>query len=152
MSKLTAIAGYTLAVLAMVVVLATFIGMNFWADKLVAVTGLKVSPWFTGGEVVRTIDHGSYQTRIHRAVFDGLVSEYSQGFIQVDWTPLEALPATIDEVIDINDDGQQVFRIELDTRSGLANLTASNHQVLGLKGTYKLKKAWAVRVLLSNAP
>jgi hypothetical protein len=150
MSKLTAIVGYTLAFLMLPVVLATFIGMPYFAEKLVLATDLKVSPWFSGGEVVRTIDHGTYQTLIHRKVFDGLVCERSKGFAQVDWTPLDALPSTIDEQIDLDGDGQADFRIELDTQTGKANLTASSSRVLGLERSYLLKKAWAVRVSLSN--
>jgi len=152
MSKLTAITGYTLAVLAIPVVLATFIGMQFWAGKLVSATGLKVSPWYTGGEVLKKIDHGAYQTLIHRAVFDGLVCERSKGFVQVDWTPLTALPETIEEDIDYNDDGQADFHIELDAKTGQARLSALNSRILDLGGTFKLKKAWAIRVSLSNAP
>ena len=50
MMRLRAIAGYTWAVLTIPLVLATFVGMNFWAKSLVNATGLKISPWFTGGE------------------------------------------------------------------------------------------------------
>jgi hypothetical protein len=149
MSRIASITGYTLAVMATPVVLATFIGMPFWAGQLVAVTGLKVSPWYSGGEVAQTIDHGQYHCLIHRPIFDGLICERSKGFVQVNWTPLESLPGKIAEDISL-DGGDPDFHIELDTSAGAAKLDALNPRVLGLEGTYKLKKSWAVRVLLSN--
>jgi hypothetical protein len=152
MSKITSFIGYTLAIMATPLVLATFIGMPFWAGKLVSTTGLKVSPWYSGGNVVRIVDHGAYQTLIHQTVFDGLICERSKGFVQVDWTPLTALPETIEEDIDYNDDGQADFHIQLDAKTGQARLSAFNPRILGLGGTFKLKKAWAIRVSLSNAP
>ena len=75
MQKMRAIAGYTWAALTIPLVLATFVGLNFWAKSLVNATGLKISPWFTGGEVQKTVDHGCYRTSIHRPVFDGLVAD-----------------------------------------------------------------------------
>jgi hypothetical protein len=150
MSKSTTIAGYTIAALATPLVLATFIGLPFWAGKLVSATGLKVSPLYTGGEVLRTVDHETYKTLIHKPVFDGLLCPRSKGFIQVDWTPMDSLPATIDETIDIYGNGQTDFHIELDSKTGAVKLTPSNSQILGLQGTYKLKKSWTVRVSLKN--
>jgi hypothetical protein len=150
MSKRTTIAGYTLAFLAVPLVLATFIGMSFWAGNLVSATGLKVSPWFSGGEVWRTVDRETYQTQIHKPVFDGLLSAQSKGFVQVDWTPADSLPEKIDEIIDVYGDGQAVFRVEFNTKTGDAVLTPSTSRILGLQGTYKLKKSWAIRVAMEN--
>lgn len=142
--------GYTLAILAIPLAIATFIGMNFFSQKLVEITGIKVSPWSTGGEVAKTIDHGHYRTLLHRPVFDGLFTEKSEGFVQIDWEPGDSLPTTIVEDFDYNADGTTDFRIEYDTKTNTANLTSYNPSVISLEGSYMLKQRRAVRVALYN--
>lgn len=117
---------------------------------MVSATGLTISPWFTGGEVARTVDHDTYRTDIHRPVFDALIGERKQGFVQIGWTPLEALPARIDEEVDVDGDGQADFRVKWDTGSDQATLTPYASWVLRLEGTYRLEDALAVRVTLRN--
>ena len=94
MSRIKAYLAYSWAALAVPLVLVTFMGMQPLAGKLVAVTGLRVHPIYTGGEIARTIDHGQYQTLIHRPVFDGLIGQRNTGFVQIKWQPKDAnLPA-----------------------------------------------------------
>jgi len=112
--RLKAVLGYTLAALAFVVALATFVGMPAWEKALVSGTGLRVSPWFTGDEVAYTVPHRGYETRIHRPVFQALIGERSEGFVQVDWAPADSLPAVLDEEIDYDRDGVGDFRIRLE--------------------------------------
>lgn len=150
MSKLKAFFGYALAVLGLPIILATFIGEGFWMKTLVSTTGLRVSPWTTGDEVVRTVPHGAYKTRLHKPVFMALIGERPEGFVQVDWAPPGYVPAQLAEDIDYNADGQPDFRVELDTRTRQAKVTAYTAQVIGLRGVYRLKDAWAVRVDLKN--
>ena len=148
--RLQTFLGYTTAVLMMVVVLATFLGMNSFSHKLISATGLKISPWFSGGEIVRTIDHGSYKTLQHRAVFDALIGQRAEGFVQVDFSPSAALPDKINEKIDFDLDGKIDFNLEYDVVANTAVLTAYNRRVLSLAGCYVLKERRAVRVLLRN--
>ena len=67
-------------------------GMTTSAARLASATGITVSPRFSGGEVIRSVDHGTYKTVIHRPVFDGLIGERRDGFIQIEWHPVTALP------------------------------------------------------------
>jgi len=150
MQKLKAILGYIWAALLILLALAMLFGIGDWMKLLVSSTGLTVSPWYTGDEVARTVDHDGYETRIHRPVFQALIGERSEGFVQVDWGPLDALPAQVDEEVDFDDDGQADFRVALDTESGEATLTSLTEYVLNLSGTYRLDDAWAVRVALKN--
>lgn len=144
------ILGYTLAVLAIPIVLATFLGNNYFSHKLVDATGIKLSPWDTGGKVVRIIDHGQYHTLLHRPVFDGLIGEKPEGFIQIDWEPKNSLPALITEDIDYDQDGDTDFRIIYEPAANKTILQAYNSRVLSLEGSYKLKDKCAVRVDLRN--
>jgi hypothetical protein len=151
MYKLKAFFGYALAVLGLPIVLATFIGEGFWTISLVSATGLRVSPWYTGDEVAHTVTHDGYETRIHKPVFMALIGEQSEGFVQVDWAPAGKVPAQVAEDIDYNGDGRPEFRLELDTNTQQAKLTPYTPQVIGLRGTYRLTDAWAVRVDLKNS-
>ncbi len=148
MRRVTSLVGFVWAACAVLVVLACFIGSDYFSQRLAAATGVKISPWFSGGEIAATTEHGTYRTLIHRPVFDGLISERQDGFLQVRWEPHQALPARIEEAIDYNGDGTTDFTIVLDTTSGEASLTGTSPSVVGIRGTYRLKTGWAVRILL----
>ena len=148
--RLQTLFGYTAAVLMLIIALATFIGMNFFSHKLVGTAGLKISPWFSGGEVVATIDRGAYKILQHRAVFDGLIGQKAEGFVQIDFAPLADLPDRINEKIDFDLDGKIDFALEYDVVANTAVITAYNPRVLSLSGCYVLKERCAVRVWLRN--
>ena len=150
MRKLKAILGYTWAALCILAPLVTLFGLDPLMNLLVSGTGLTVSPWYTGDVVARTVEHDGYETRIHRPVFQALIGERREGFVQVDWGLLAALPAQVDENVDLDDDGQADFRVVLDTAEGKATLTPLTEYVLNLSGPYRLDDAWAVRVALKN--
>jgi hypothetical protein len=151
MQKLKVFFGYTTAVLTFPFIVVMILGaVGGLGELFVEVTGLKTSANYTGGEVVRTIDHGTYQTQIHRMVFDALLWERSEGFIQVGWAPLDALPVRIDEEIDANGDGQADLRVQVDTANKESTLTPYASWVLDLEGTYRLNDTLAVRVRLRN--
>ena len=162
MNKIKIFLGYTIAGLSFVIVMAGFIGMDFWGKSLVDITGVKISPWYTGGEVVRTIDHQGYQTVISRPVFDGLFWPRSEGFVQIGLKPLSKLPAAIDEDIDFDNDKTTDFNIKMDLtplsqmKSNpeisccKADIKAYNARVTGLEGVYKLKNSIVIRVSLKN--
>ena len=151
MTRLKTVLCYGWALMAVPLVLATFMGMNFWAEKLVAVTGLEVSPWCTGGEVIQTVEHGLYETLIHRPVFDGLLGERRSGFVQITWEPNEApLPTHIDEGIDFDTDGRNDFRIQLNTETNEAELQTFNNEVVSLGEILVLERERIVRVTLKR--
>jgi len=66
MKNLLKIAGYAWACACLVVVLVMFTGSDYLSDKLASATGITVSPRYSGGEVIRSIDHGTYKTILHR--------------------------------------------------------------------------------------
>jgi hypothetical protein len=151
MKTVQAILGYTVAALSIPLMIFAFMGAAGGLDESVAeATGLRVAPEFTGGEVVQTIDHGTYETRVHRQVFDGLLWERRKGFIQVGWAPPDNVPAYIDQEIDADQDGQADFRIELDTDTREATLTPYASYVVELQGVYKFEHETAIRVVLDN--
>ena len=151
MKKLYATLGYAWAVLTILIVLATFLGNNYFSQKLAGATGVTVSPWYSGGEVTQINEHGTYRTFVHRPVFDGLVGERSEGFVQVDWKPTDGLPPVIGEAVVLSGDEQVQLSIRLDTKTGMATVDSDSPAVLGLDQAYRLNNGWAVRVLLHKS-
>ena len=150
MPKIRSILGYMWAGAAVIVVFATFLGSGFFSRTLVVVTGVKISPLYSGGEVVRSVDHGSYRALIHRPVFDALIGERKEGFIQVNWEPLAGLPPVIEESVDHNGDGKEDFSVRIDTKTGKTTLTPINPQVTSIEESVKLDDGWVVRVQLKK--
>lgn len=150
MTQIKAILGYTLAALAIPMVLAAFIGQNFFMNSLVSVTGVKVSPWQNGGAVLTCIDHGAYKTSIHQQVFDGLLGPKKEGIIQIDWTPAAGMPENISEDIDYDGDGQTDLHVDLLTSTKQAQIVPFSPAVVSLEKVYVLKDGLAVRVRLKN--
>lgn len=148
MNRLRAVGGYTLAFLGVPFYMVIIFGLGAWMTLLVSTTGLKVTPWFTGGEVASTVQHERYRTEIHRPVFDALIGERSEGFVQVSWTPDRAVPLQVEEAIDYNADGRPEFAVQVITEPRSAVLTSSSPGVVRVEGPYHLKDAWAVRVIL----
>jgi hypothetical protein len=150
MAKIRSIIGYMWAIAAIIVVFATFLGSNFFSRALVAASGVKISPRYSGGEVIRSVDHGAYRTLVHRPVFDALIGEKSEGFIQLNWEPLAGLPGVIEESVDYSGDGKTDFSVRLDTKTGETSLTPIGPLVLSMEKVVKLDNGWMVRVRLKK--
>lgn len=151
MDRLKSILGYTAAVAALFIVLATFLGNHYFSYKLASATGVKVSPRFTGGEIVKTIEHDTYKTFIHRPVFDGLIGEREEGFIQIDWESRGMFPPVIQETVDFDGNNRPDFLIALNTATGEPSFVSYNPAAVSVEKTYKLDKGWAVRILLRKS-
>lgn len=148
--RFQSVLAYTVAVAMTFVILATFMGMPYLSHQLVAVTGLKVSPAFTGGEPQQTIQHDGYTTIIRQPVFTGLLQPASEGFIQIDWQTTAALPPVLSETIDYDLDGNADFQVTYDVEQDTATLDPYRSGVQSIMGTYTLKSGRAIRVALKN--
>jgi hypothetical protein len=154
MRKLKSALALTLAALATPVVLVTFMGMGPLARTLAEGTGVVISPWYTGGEVARTVAHEGHRTLVRRPVFDGLLSPRAEGFVQVEWTPDDGrtLPLSLREEVDADGDGRADFVVDLDTAVNQATVQPLSRAVLGLERVYVLGAERAVRVRLRRVP
>lgn len=150
MIKIKSFFCYTYAFICIPIILAGFIGMDFWGSTMVSKAGVTINPRLSGGKVINTISHNEYNTLIHKTVFDGLFSERKDGFVQIDWTPLNSLPEIIQEEIDYDGDGKNDFKIVLDTKNCSGEIKAYNSNVVSLEGCYKLKDAIVARIVLKN--
>ncbi len=150
MAKLKSLLAHGWVLLATPIVLLTFVGMDGWSALLVRTTGVKISPWHVGGEVIRETEHPGYRTVLRRPVFDALIGQRSVGFTQVEWLPERgsALPARIEESVDYDGDGAADFAVDLDTAANQARVTPLSPRVLGLERTYRLEGERVIRVRL----
>ena len=111
--KLRAALGYTAAGLTVAAaILAPFVLMGTFA-KGVAALGLHVDEMYSGGPKVRTIQQGVYSIAIHRIVRPHMLQN-AKPFVQIDWSPVSALPAHVAEVVDIDGDGQPDVHVNFD--------------------------------------
>lgn len=139
-----------MGVAATIIVLVTFLANEQLALVFTRLTGIAVSPHYTGGEVVRTVQHGTYKTLIHRPVFDGLISDRSTGFIQVVWKGGGPFPPVIEERLDINGDNIVDAIVTFDTKTNTGYVSAKDPSVTGIDRTYRLEDGFAVRIALRN--
>lgn len=146
--ELKAAGGYAMAVTAFIIVIITFVGNETLSRVFARSTGAIVSPRYSGGEVVKVIDHGTYRSFIHRPVFDGLFSDRSGGFIQIDWRGGPPWPERLEESIDYDRDGVSNLTVSLDTQTLKADVSAKDPSVGGIEGAYRLEHGFAVRIVL----
>ncbi|MFH1176109.1 MAG: hypothetical protein V1750_01785 [Acidobacteriota bacterium] len=152
MTRLKPILGTLWALAALPLLLALFLGFPRWQNALAVGTGLKVSPWYTGGAIMTSLPHDGYTTHVHRPIFDALVGEYSKGFVQVDFVPAEgkALPATIEETVEPAGDASMAFHVTLSTATRVASMRPVGPRPISIEGVYALGSGMAVRVNLAN--
>jgi len=111
--KLRAALGYTAAGLTVAAAILTpFVLMGAFA-KGVAALGLHVDEVYSGAPKVRTIQQGAYSIAIHRAVYPHMLQN-EKPFVQMDWSPVSALPAHVAEEVDIDGDGHPDVRVNFD--------------------------------------
>jgi hypothetical protein len=140
--------GYMWTGIAIVTALVTFLGYDYFSRMFVDITGVTINPRYSGGEVIKTVDHGDYKSAMHRPVFDSLLWQSKQGFIQTNWEPAAYLPPIIHEGFDYDNDGKEDFSIVLNTVTGDVTLKPANSSVISAEKACKLRNGWAVRVLL----
>jgi hypothetical protein len=105
--------GYTAAGLTVLAaVLAPFLLMGTFA-KGVAALGLHVDEMYSGGPRLRAIQEGAYSIAIHRAVYPHMLQN-EKPFVQLDWSPVSALPPHLSEEVDIDGDGKPDVRVTFD--------------------------------------
>jgi hypothetical protein len=105
--------GYTAAgttVMAAILVPFLFYGLS---TKGFVALGLHVDEMYSGGPKVRTVQYGAYSIAIHRPVYPHMLQN-EKPFVQLDWSPVSALPAHISDLVDIDGDGRPDVRVSFD--------------------------------------
>lgn len=113
MSKLTSKLGYTGAGLTLVVaILVPFLLYGLFTKGVVKL-GLHVDEMYSGGPKIRTVQYAGYTVDIHRQVSPHMLQN-EKSFVQLDWTPVSALPGHVSDTIDIDGDGKPDVRVSFD--------------------------------------
>jgi hypothetical protein len=114
--KLRAQLGYTGAVLTMVAALLAPFVLYGSIAKGVAALGLHVDEFYSGGPKIRSIQQGAYVIDVHRTVSPHMLQR-EKPFVQLDWTPISALPTHVTDDVDVDGDGKPDVRVSFDVRS-----------------------------------
>lgn len=111
--KLRAILGYTAAAVTLLLALLTpFLLMGLFSKGFVAL-GFHVDEMYTGGPKARAIPMGAYTIDVHRPVYPHLLQS-EKPFVQLDWSPVSALPQHVSDTVDVDGDGQPDIRVSFD--------------------------------------
>ncbi len=115
MSKLSSAAGYAAATLTIVASVASPFVLFGLFTRAVAAAGVHIDPIYTGGEVVRRTSTGrGYSIQVHAAVPERTPLQTAGPFVQIDWLPISALPAHVDDTVDLDGDGLPDLRASFD--------------------------------------
>jgi len=114
--KLRPILGYTAAGATLLVAMLTpFVLMGYFANGVAALP-LQVDEVYSGGPKVRAITMGASSIDVHRPVYPHLLQS-EKPFVELDWTPVSALPQHVSDAVDIDGDGQTDVRVSFDVPS-----------------------------------
>jgi hypothetical protein len=111
--KLRPILGYTAAALTLLAAMMTPFLLYGLFSKGVAALPLHVDEVYSGGPKVRAIPMGAYSIDVHRPVNPHMLQS-EKSFVQLDWTPVSALPQLVSDTVDIDGDGQPDIRVSFD--------------------------------------
>ena len=105
-----------------VLILGPFVLMPCFS-RLVGELGIRPHPRYAGGPVVRTLQRGGYQIELSAPAGAMGPLERTRPFVQVAWSPAEAVPEVVDERLDLHGDGRPEvrlsFRVPRDPRTPL---------------------------------
>jgi hypothetical protein len=111
--KLQGKLGYMAATLTIVAALLAPFVLYGAIAKGVAALGLHVDEVYSGGPTASTIQQGTYKIHVHRPVTPHMLQR-EKPFVQLDWTPVSALPAHVADVVDVDGDGHPDVRVTFD--------------------------------------
>ncbi len=103
-------------------------------SNAVAHAGLHIDATYSGGPIARTYQRQGYQIVVHQPVRTHALQQAGP-FVQIEFKPASALPAVVDEEIDLDGDGRNDVHVTfaMDRRPG-AKLRGN---VIALNGNYE---------------
>lgn len=152
--KIKIVAGYLWAVFAVVLIALVFSRSEKAPGFLAELTGMRISPKFTGGEIKKTLARENYKIRVHKPVFPGLLGERNKGFVQIDFEPAEGFHlfgghGRLRETLEIGGWGE--FEIKLpEDEKGLVKIRQVAAGIEYEKKISPYKSGWAFRIPLDK--
>jgi len=138
MQRLTAVLGYTGAVLTVVAMLVMPFVLFPLFQRGVAATGVEVDPVYSGGPTARIIEKDGYRIIVNQPVHSRALLARPAAFVQIAWAPAGALPALISDEVDLDGDGRTdltaCFEVPADTTAALfVDVTPAGRELLPLR-------------------
>jgi hypothetical protein len=111
--------GYVGAALTLLIAACTPFYLMGAFSGLVAHAGLHIDAAYSGGPIARTYERRGYRIVVHQPVRTHALQRVDP-FVQIDFNPASALPAVVDEEIDVDGDGQNDLHMTfaMDRRPG----------------------------------
>jgi hypothetical protein len=144
MKKVKIIAGVTWALTGLIVIILLFPFLNSFSSSAARLPFMKINPNYSGGEVAREVISEGCTIAIRKPVFDWLIGERKNGFVQVDWRGNVA--EKINDSIDYDLDGVPDFVVQIDRNSSNTQLVSFNPLVKKIETSTQTSYGWAVRV------
>jgi hypothetical protein len=109
-NRFPAVFAYLGAALTLVIaILVPFVLMGVFTNA-VAHAGLHVDENYTGGNVARVVDRNGYRILVYQPARPHFLQR-TKPFVQIAFEPAAALPAEVDEAIDLDGDGRPDVRV-----------------------------------------
>lgn len=145
-ARIIAVLAYIAASLTLVIaVLVPFVLMGTFS-RAVAHAGLHVDASYSGGTVARTFIRSGYQIVVYQPVRPRALQRV-EPFVQIVFGPAASLPAHVNEVIDLDGDGQADVRVSFTVPadhharpSGEVSALNGKYQSFRMPGSYSFSK------------
>jgi hypothetical protein len=144
MKTVKIIGGLTWAFLCLIIIIGLFPALNPLATATSKLPFMKINPNYSGSYVVKEIAKTGYTIDIRKPVFNGLIGERKNGFVQIDWRG--NLSGMILDTIDYDDDSVKDFIIQIDTLNAQSKIISLNPKVGKINISTRTSYGWAVRV------
>jgi hypothetical protein len=144
MRKIKIIAGVTWALAGLVLIIVLFPGLNSFSSSAASLPFMKINPNYSGGEVAKQLYSSCCTLDIRKPVFEGLLKERKNGFVQIDWRG--NLPEKLIDTVDYDLDGIHDFLVQVDRINSETRLVTFNPLVSKIEISTRTSYGWAIRV------
>jgi hypothetical protein len=148
MKKVKLISGLIWAFLCLILIVALFPGLTSFSASLSRAPFMRIHPRYSGGDIEKQLVKEGYTLDIRKPVFNGLINDRKNGFIQLDWRG--TLPEKTGDTIDYNNDGIQDFYILIDTKTQKTEMRSFNTKAKDIMVSTATSYGWAVRINITK--
>ena len=148
MKKIKIVAGIFWAILCLLLILVLFPGLNNFSSGISRLPFMKINPNLTGGEAAEQIVMKSCTLVVRKPVFDGLIGERKQGFVQIDWRG--NLPEIVSDTIDYDLDKKPDFVIRISRSESSTVLKLLNPKVRKVGISTPTSYGWSARIKIEK--
>jgi hypothetical protein len=151
LSKVLTPVGYAWGIAAAICGTAVFFFFGPLSHTLAQQPFMRVHPIYSGAEVVKSESTADADWRIHRPVFDGLISETDHGFIQIDVICKNHQTKSLRHAFDYNSDGTEDFALSIpNAPDGVPTIEKTSPEITGIERWAKTREGWIIRIGLDK--